>query len=283
MFSSLANQVSNLLVLKHGHVTIDGSKWKYIEHGNPGGEVIFFIHGLGGNKSLWSNQIQEYDKTQYRCIAIDIPGACMSQFFATKRHTINELSRWLDKVFSELGINSAHLVSHSSLNLLATYYASTRGNKIISLTLIAYSALLRLDPDDPNGMVQNFIKDINHNNVDEMIAYFNSLFYTKPSVPRPIALILYRNIKRSMPQLSKVAIDYFESIPIILAHTKKVECPTLIINGDSDKYIPMDFHEELRAHYPKASIHLIEKCGHVCMLEKPEALLGIHKAFLRLG
>jgi pimeloyl-ACP methyl ester carboxylesterase len=58
---------------------------------------------------------------------------------------------------------------------------------------------------------------------------------------------------------------FYASLP----DRKENTIPRLYISGDED-YLFMPFVVETYLRDPLASIHIIEKCGHVCSIEKPE-------------
>jgi pimeloyl-ACP methyl ester carboxylesterase len=49
-----------------------------------------------------------------------------------------------------------------------------------------------------------------------------------------------------------------------------IECPTLVLCGREDRITPVAFHEELAENIPDARLRVIEKCGHLSTLERPD-------------
>jgi pimeloyl-ACP methyl ester carboxylesterase len=49
-----------------------------------------------------------------------------------------------------------------------------------------------------------------------------------------------------------------------------IRCPTLVIAGDSDALIPPELSHEIAAGIPGARIELVQACGHLSALERPE-------------
>ncbi len=50
----------------------------------------------------------------------------------------------------------------------------------------------------------------------------------------------------------------------------KIRVPTLIIWGKQDRVIPVAHAEVARQRIPSATLHIIDRCGHAPMLEKPD-------------
>jgi pimeloyl-ACP methyl ester carboxylesterase len=51
---------------------------------------------------------------------------------------------------------------------------------------------------------------------------------------------------------------------------KKIKCPTLVLCGREDLVTPLDDHQELATGIAGAQLKVIEECGHLSPLEKPE-------------
>ncbi len=51
-----------------------------------------------------------------------------------------------------------------------------------------------------------------------------------------------------------------------------IRCPTLVLCGENDAWAPAARHREMAAQIPGATLTLIPECGHMCTLERPEAV-----------
>ena len=61
---------------------------------------------------------------------------------------------------------------------------------------------------------------------------------------------------------------------------KKIACPTLVLCGRQDALTPLTGHEEMVAAIPNASLVVIEDCGHLAPLERPDAVNAAMRAWL---
>ena len=52
----------------------------------------------------------------------------------------------------------------------------------------------------------------------------------------------------------------------------KIACPTLIVVGDTDYITPPSHSEEMAREIPGSRLVVIPECGHLCTLEKPDAV-----------
>ena len=59
-----------------------------------------------------------------------------------------------------------------------------------------------------------------------------------------------------------------------------ISCPTLILCGREDALTPLPLHEELAEGIPGASLRVIEHCGHLSTLERPEEVTSAMREWL---
>jgi pimeloyl-ACP methyl ester carboxylesterase len=48
--------------------------------------------------------------------------------------------------------------------------------------------------------------------------------------------------------------------------------------GDKDRLLPLSFAYEVKQHFAKGMVHVIENCGHLPMREQPEKLARLLKS-----
>ena len=59
-----------------------------------------------------------------------------------------------------------------------------------------------------------------------------------------------------------------------------IRCPTLVIAGDEDSFVPLAEAESFARRIPKAEFHVIPKAGHLTNLEDPPVFRAILEKFL---
>ena len=52
----------------------------------------------------------------------------------------------------------------------------------------------------------------------------------------------------------------------------QIRCPTLVLCGQDDNWAPASRHREMAAQIPGALLTLIPECGHMCTMERPDAV-----------
>lgn len=59
-----------------------------------------------------------------------------------------------------------------------------------------------------------------------------------------------------------------------------IRCPTLVVCGDSDALTPPEHSREIAAAIPGARFELIEQCGHMLTLERPDRVSALLRDWL---
>lgn len=63
----------------------------------------------------------------------------------------------------------------------------------------------------------------------------------------------------------------------------RIACPTLVLCGRQDALTPLACHREMAAGISDARLEVIEDCGHLAPMERPEAVTAVLKAWLSAG
>jgi len=63
-------------------------------------------------------------------------------------------------------------------------------------------------------------------------------------------------------------------------HLAAIPCPTLVVCGRQDALTPLELSEELAHLIPRARLTVIEDCGHLSTMERPEEVTGLMREWL---
>ena len=61
----------------------------------------------------------------------------------------------------------------------------------------------------------------------------------------------------------------------------KIKCPTLVLCGRQDKLTPPECSEKMAAAIPGAKLVVVEECGHLSTLERPDEVNAAMRAWLK--
>ncbi|MCY7306656.1 MAG: alpha/beta hydrolase, partial [Rhodoferax sp.] len=65
-------------------------------------------------------------------------------------------------------------------------------------------------------------------------------------------------------------------------HLAHVNCPVLVLCGDSDQLTPPDCSHEIAALVPGAQLMMVGQCGHMLTMEQPEFVTACLRDWLRI-
>lgn len=258
-------------------VEVDKQEWKYLEGGR--GETVVFLHGAVGSKTQWRSLMQEYLQ-DYRVIAIDVPGLCVSQTFRFRKHSFRQYGVWLNKVLAGMRLGKIHLVGASMGSAIAAYYAANHPDQVESLTLLGFPTNV-LEPGGDHSQALRDLLDVDRiRTAEDLQQAYNASFYNAPSIPRIVLNYNLREFRKHQGSLKSVLTDIVESFPVMIAGLRQIRMPTLIVHGEEDRVCPVLDAEVWQRHLPHAQYHLLAECGHVIHLEKTDAIAPLHKEFL---
>ena len=60
-----------------------------------------------------------------------------------------------------------------------------------------------------------------------------------------------------------------------------VSCPTLVLCGEEEKLCSVEMHEHMAQSIPQASLKVIDHCGHLSSIERPQAVNGAIETWLQ--
>ena len=70
------------------------------------------------------------------------------------------------------------------------------------------------------------------------------------------------------------------SRPDASGYLSRIRCPTAVIVGRQDLWSPVEQHEEIAAAIPGSVLTVIEDCGHMAPVERPDETTAALKAWL---
>jgi pimeloyl-ACP methyl ester carboxylesterase len=76
--------------------------------------------------------------------------------------------------------------------------------------------------------------------------------------------------ERKSPDLFEKQMRALLNRPDASAVLAQIRCPALVLTGTDDAWSPPQRHEEMAAAIPGSRLVLVEKCGHMSTLERPE-------------
>lgn len=85
-----------------------------------------------------------------------------------------------------------------------------------------------------------------------------------------LTIAILAMMSRKTPEIFAAQIKALLSRPDAAAVLSTIRCPTLVLCGRKDTWSPLEGHREMAAAIPNSHLAVIEHCGHMAPMERPE-------------
>lgn len=271
---------------QHGsYAQLSQGKVRYELSGMEGGELVVLVHGLIGHLHVWDYQTKFLIENGYRVLRFDLYGRGFSERVKSVHGSELFQSQLVD-LFNYLNIKEKfHLVGLSMGGAVSARYAAHHPEKIKSLFLVDCYGIPT--PEDPGvrivqpkyfgeALIGTFGGPILRNApmkgiYDKKKHSGFTKWFSAPLVIKGSKRALLSTLRNFMLENH---VPYYERL-------NHLELPKLILWGEEDKILPLDYGKRIHALVPNAQFKTIEKCGHVPQYEEPERFNSILLQFLK--
>lgn len=269
-----------------------GIKLAWTDEGN-GAKTILFIHGMGGFMDLWKWQVEGL-KTEYRCVAVDLPGNGLSQS-GNYPYNMFFYAETLARFVETENLQHVTLCGHSMGGQIAIILALRYPQIADRLMLIAPAGLEKYNSSEAFFLQQMMGVGhwfyMNAMNIDGII---NQSFFKDNDQAKGIILRIKQIMKNQPAGHWNNMIT--ESVNAMLREQvydflPQLQLPVDIIFGSHDAFIPNravhpadTLHGLLAAaemRIANCTTHVIKGAGHFVHIEKMEEVNRLIKNALK--
>lgn len=234
------------------------------------GELVLFLHGLGGSRLSWDPQLEAIGRTR-RAAAWDLPGYGDATPLTDRPVTFRALAGAAARWITELGVPRAHVVGISMGGMIAQYLAAWHPTAVRSLTLLSTSPAFGLDGTRPADWQAARLAPLDQGQEPADFADRVLRNIAGPDIT-PEAFAAQR---AAMARISGAALR--SSIECLVSHDSRpllatVHAPTLVLVGALDAETPPAYSTELAERIPGATLHVVPGAGHLLNAEAPDAV-----------
>ncbi len=242
-------------------LNIGGNKIYYRE--NKGHSIpVIFIHGAGGNGSLWGYVLKNLKGIH--AIAPDLPWHGESS-----GNPFGEISSYADFVhqfITEKGIEKCVLAGHSMGGAITLELAVKEKPYLKGIVLISTGAKLRVSP-----LVFESLSNL-ESHIDEFTSFLlkdeNLKSLMKDALLKSGAGVLKADF---------TACNRFD----LMEKISEIKIPALILCGDNDFMTPLKYSEYMHEKIKNSRLVPVSGAGHMLMLEAPELVAEEITFFIR--
>jgi pyruvate dehydrogenase E2 component (dihydrolipoamide acetyltransferase) len=264
---------------KKTHV-VDGPM-AYFDHGD--GPPVVFVHGLVGDFTHFEHVATRLASHGHRVIGVDLPG-CGASHKRRQRFSVDVYARDVLAFADSIGLEDFSLVGHSAGGAISTVAALRAPRRVKKLALLSTAGMRRY-PRAAHVAAKMVVRRALLERTLERLAmplldlvFVDRNGYTekfvKDALDRPVDPTL-REMARVMEHLVP---DLMHAT--VLDGAPRLGMPLALIWGDTDRLIPEESAREILARVPSARLLRLSSCGHMPMIERPEAVARELSTFL---
>ena len=233
-------------------------------------KCLVFIHGLGGNVSIWKKELDYFKDEGVATIAIDLRGHGRSA-----KSDIADFYKFENFVNDVINVMAAEnfenycLIGHSMGGMIATYIAAEQKPNAKILVLV-----------DADYKIRGLYKKLRDNHL--IMSFLELLAKNVPNIEASDQEDLTKFVGTGNVSIDRAASDilhvslksYLLIIENLLGYKaaeflNKIAMPTLIIEGTKDSVIPPEVAEKLKHRIKHSELEMIEGANHFLIINNP--------------
>ncbi len=246
-------------------------------------EWVVFVHGAGGSSSIWYRQLRLF-RRHFNVLLVDLRGHGRSkdllEDYVKSSYTFSDVTADLLEVVHHLGIHKAHYVGVSMGTIIIRTLGEIAPQCLKSMILCG--AVTRLNI---RSRLLVFLGHSFKRFVPYMWLYSLFAWVIIPNPKDSLSRNLF--IREAQKLYKKEFLKWFrlthEVNPLLkYFKEKEIDVPTLYIMGDRD-YMFLPPVRKIVEEHRYAMLQVVEDCGHVCNVEKPDIFNKLAIGFIHQG
>ena len=242
--------------------------------------TVLLFHAFPLSSSLWKGEVERL-KSQARVVTPDLPGFGRAARQKTGP-SIPQMARDAADLLDRLGLQEPVVVGGLSMGgYVAFEFLRQYPERVRALGLFS----TRASADTPEARTQRFktAKGIQENGLEPFArAVLSNLLgkttlRTQPDVGRRVREMILANSPDGVADALLAMADRRDSTELLA----EIRCPTLVIAGDEDTFIPLEQARAMHRQIPGAQIEILSQAGHLVNLEQPKKFQEILEKFLK--
>lgn len=237
--------------------------------------AVAFIHGAGGDHTVWSLQTRYFAHHGRSVLALDLPGHGKSE--GPARGTIGDMADWVIAALDALGAGPAVLIGHSMGSMVALEVAARAPAKAARLALLGTTYPMPVSKDllEPAAANDPLAAEL-------IASWSHSRIGHNGGQDTPGLWIMggmLKTLSRAAPGVLHAdlsACNAYDGAPAAVA---KVACPVLFLLGARDLMTPARKAADFAKGFKDARVVTLPDTGHMFMAERPGETLDALKAF----
>jgi 3-oxoadipate enol-lactonase len=243
------------------------------------GELVLFMHGIGGNRTNWTQQVQKFGE-HFLAVAWDARGYNGSEDYDGDLD-FSDFARDILRVLKFYGRKKLHLVGLSMGGRIAQDFYALYPQHVATLTIVAsFTGFQNFSDADRQKFLSLRLKPlIEEGKEPRDIAPIVARTLCSPNATEE----QYQRLLASMAALHKGS--YIKALKATTLYNRTAELdriavPTLLIFGEADTLTTAGMGRQMHARITGSRLVVVPKSGHLVNLEQPDAFEAALEPFL---
>ena len=271
--------------------SFDGTRIYYDYHvGTP--PTLVFLHGVGGNWTVWKKEIKFFQNKGYSTLALDLRGHGLSD--APKpfnKYQMPHFSQDIYGILNKEGITDFVLIGHSLGGAVAINYCMLHSKKLPTSLILVESASVY--PFDHERMLNygpyttHLLRYISkHGSLRRRhLSHLEDLDLSEHGIKFNLHLISYllhlTPLCSMVKTLDNVEKYFFKNQNRIESCLHNLPIPLLVLAGGHDKIVPPKFAFRIKKLVKNAELKLFKKADHHITIDHPQQVSHTILSFLQ--
>jgi pimeloyl-ACP methyl ester carboxylesterase len=238
--------------------------------------TVLFVHGAGMDHSVWPLQARHFAYRGWNALAVDLPGHGRSG--GELLGSVPAMAEWLADLIQGLRVHALHLVGHSMGALIALDLAARYPKRVACLALLGAAPKMPVHPAlleaaaRPEPLAAALICDWGFGPAGHLGGHKAPGSWMLGHALRLLGASTGPRLHTDLPACNA----YQDG----LQAAARLRCPTLVVAGGADRMTPARQGAKLAEAIKDAQLVMLPECGHMMMVEQPDATLDALVAFL---
>jgi pimeloyl-ACP methyl ester carboxylesterase len=249
-------------------IEVAGARPRVVEAGPPDArEAVVFLHGNPGSADDWEALIAAAGGAGLRALALDLPDFGETIAAPGFERTAPGYAIFLEQALETLGVERVHLAVHDFGGPIGLIWAAMHADSLASVTLIDTGVL----PGYRWHLLARLWRTRGLGELFQALATRRSFRWllnrNEPrGLPRAFVDGMYdhydRRTRRAVLALYRATDDPGAVAAEFSAFMAPRDIPALVIWGEHDAYLPVEFAQRQRDSFPSADVHVLAASGH---------------------
>ncbi len=272
--------------------SFDGTRifYTYKRGANP--FTLVFLHGVGGNWTIWMKEMQYFHQKGYSTLGLDLRGHGLSDApLEFEKYQLNYFARDIHQILLKEKVTQFVLIGHSLGGCVAINYCTHHPRHLpASLVLVESTTIY---PFDHNRLLNlgphttNFLRFIAEHKAMQRSHLFHlkDIDLSQIGITKDLHLISHlihltplRTIVKTLDNMERYSFHHQSTINRTL---QNLTIPVLILTGDHDETVPLKYSKVIKKLVKTAELKVLRGGHHFVTVERPEAVSSAIHQFIK--